>query len=239
MQLIFPKCTPTLLVNRCSDWVRVCRVIREAVSPIVITWSSSATFHLSPPRRRRRDFSSPTRGLHLSRHLLTNITLTWCYGLLNLSPKLLLCHKYVPATLLRLHWAQNKATIVRRYLPSSRISPSCPDAIILPSSPSLTSTSQISPGSNTLSPTKMADSPSNKPEDNPVSEHLNIKVTDNNNEVFFKIKRTTALKKLMDAFCERQGKAPNSVRFLFEGQRVNPTDNPELVSGYPHPHDLA
>merc|ERR1712000_698794 len=41
------------------------------------------------------------------------------------------------------------------------------------------------------------------------SEHLNIKVTDNNNEVFFKIKRTTQLKKLMDAFCERQGKAPN------------------------------
>ncbi|KAH6678430.1 putative ubiquitin-like protein SMT3 [Halenospora varia] len=48
-----------------------------------------------------------------------------------------------------------------------------------------------------------------KPEGAGQSEHLNIKVTDNNNEVFFKIKRTTALKKLMDAFCERQGKAPN------------------------------
>ena len=62
------------------------------------------------------------------------------------------------------------------------------------------------------------------------SEHLNIKVTDNNNEVFFKIKRTTALKKLMDAFCERQGKTLQSCRFLFDGQRVNPTDNPEGVS---------
>jgi small ubiquitin-related modifier len=72
-------------------------------------------------------------------------------------------------------------------------------------------------------------SPINKPEDAP-SEHLNIKVTDNNNEVFFKIKRTTQLKKLMDAFCERQGKTPASVRFLFDGQRVNPTDNPETVS---------
>jgi len=61
------------------------------------------------------------------------------------------------------------------------------------------------------------------------SEHLNIKVTDNNNEVFFKIKRTTALKKLMDAFCERQGKAPNSVRFLFDGSRVNPTDSPDTL----------
>lgn len=63
----------------------------------------------------------------------------------------------------------------------------------------------------------------------PVSEHLNIKVTDNNNEVFFKIKRSTQLKKLMDAFCERQGKAPNSVRFLFDGSRVQATDSPDKV----------
>jgi len=69
-----------------------------------------------------------------------------------------------------------------------------------------------------------------KPEGTGASEHLNIKVTDNNNEVFFKIKRTTALKKLMDAFCERQGKAPTSVRFLFDGSRVAPTDSPETVS---------
>lgn len=60
-------------------------------------------------------------------------------------------------------------------------------------------------------------------------EHLNIKVTDNNNEVFFKIKRSTKLEKLMFAFCERQGKSPNSVRFLFEGQRVQPTDTPDTV----------
>ena len=78
-------------------------------------------------------------------------------------------------------------------------------------------------------------SPTNKPEDQAQSEHLNIKVTDNNNEVFFKIKRTTQLKKLMDAFCERQGKTPTSVRFLFDGQRVNPTDNPDSVSLPPLP----
>jgi hypothetical protein len=63
----------------------------------------------------------------------------------------------------------------------------------------------------------------------PQSEHLNIKVTDNNNEVFFKIKRTTQLKKLMDAFCERQGKQPQQCRFLFDGQRVNPPDTPDVV----------
>ncbi|KAI4200524.1 MAG: hypothetical protein LQ346_002366 [Caloplaca aetnensis] len=66
-------------------------------------------------------------------------------------------------------------------------------------------------------------------EEPPKTEHLNIKVTDNNNEVFFKIKRTTALKKLMDAFCERQGKSSNTVRFLFDGARVNPTDSPDSL----------
>ncbi|KAF8418054.1 ubiquitin-like protein-like protein SMT3 [Tirmania nivea] len=69
-----------------------------------------------------------------------------------------------------------------------------------------------------------ASPPPPKPEDQP--EHLNIKVTDGNNEVFFKIKRTTQLKKLMDAFCERSGKMPSSVRFLYDGSRVLGTDSP-------------
>lgn len=67
------------------------------------------------------------------------------------------------------------------------------------------------------------------------AEHLNIKVTDNNNEVFFKIKRSTKLEKLMNAFCERQGKSITSVRFLFEGQRVQPTDTPDTVRIEPRP----
>ena len=66
-------------------------------------------------------------------------------------------------------------------------------------------------------------------EEQPKSEHLNIKVTDNNNEVFFKIKRTTALSKLMNAFCDRQGKTLSSVRFLFDGARVQATDSPDSV----------
>jgi hypothetical protein len=65
------------------------------------------------------------------------------------------------------------------------------------------------------------------------SEHLNIKVTDNNNEVFFKIKRNTKLEKLMKAFCERQGKSMTSVRFLFDGTRVQPTDTPDAVRIHP------
>lgn len=63
-------------------------------------------------------------------------------------------------------------------------------------------------------------------------EHLNIKVTDNSNEVFFKIKKTTQLKKLMDAFCERSGKNKASCRFLFDGTRVTEVDTPETVSNF-------
>jgi hypothetical protein len=81
--------------------------------------------------------------------------------------------------------------------------------------------------------------PTPKPEGGEtISEHLNIKVTDGNNEVFFKIKRSTQLKKLMDAFCDRQGKTPNSVRFLFDGTRVQGTDSPETVC-CPHGRDAV
>jgi len=72
-------------------------------------------------------------------------------------------------------------------------------------------------------------SPHERNEGPPAGEHLNIKVTDNNNEVFFKIKRSTKLDKLMSAFCDRQGKNINSVRFLFEGQRVQGTDTPDSL----------
>ncbi|KID96248.1 Small ubiquitin-related modifier, SUMO, partial [Metarhizium majus ARSEF 297] len=59
-------------------------------------------------------------------------------------------------------------------------------------------------------------------------EHLTIKVTDDN-EMVFKVKRSTKLEKLMNAFCDRQGQSPNSVRFLFEGSRVQPTETPDTL----------
>lgn len=59
------------------------------------------------------------------------------------------------------------------------------------------------------------------------ADHLNIKVTDNNNELMFKIKKSTNLEKLMKAFCDRHGKAPDTVRFLFDGKRVQDYDTPD------------
>ncbi|RKP08882.1 ubiquitin-related domain-containing protein [Thamnocephalis sphaerospora] len=59
------------------------------------------------------------------------------------------------------------------------------------------------------------------------AEHINLKVVGSDqNEVFFKIKKTTQLRKLMEAYCERQGKAMSSVRFLYDGSRIQPENTP-------------
>lgn len=59
--------------------------------------------------------------------------------------------------------------------------------------------------------------------------HINLKVSDGSAEIFFKIKRSTPMRKLMDAFCKRQGKNFESMRFLIDGTRVNVTDTPDTL----------
>jgi Ubiquitin-2 like Rad60 SUMO-like len=68
-----------------------------------------------------------------------------------------------------------------------------------------------------------------KPEDQAPTQ-LNVKVVDQDgNDLFFKIKQHTALKKVMDAYCERQGKTRGLVRFLFEGHRIQDNDTPDTL----------
>lgn len=58
-------------------------------------------------------------------------------------------------------------------------------------------------------------------------EHINIKVVDaKGQEVFFKIKATTKLGKLMDAYATRTGHEANTMRFIFDGVKVKPDDTP-------------
>eukprot|EP00033_Pygsuia_biforma_P000844 GCRY01000982.1.p1 GENE.GCRY01000982.1~~GCRY01000982.1.p1 ORF type:complete len:120 (-),score=10.74 GCRY01000982.1:38-397(-) len=57
--------------------------------------------------------------------------------------------------------------------------------------------------------------------------HLNLKVVSSDgNEVFFKIKRVTPLNKLMKAYCQRVGVEFESVRFLFDGERITADKTP-------------
>lgn len=59
---------------------------------------------------------------------------------------------------------------------------------------------------------------------------INIKVKDQNEgETFFRIKGHTKLGKVFDAYCDRQSLARNTVRFLFEGSRIQDTDTPESL----------
>ncbi len=61
-------------------------------------------------------------------------------------------------------------------------------------------------------------------------EHINIKVVNGEGiEVFFKIKKTTNLKKLMDAYCKRQGLNPSTVRFTFDGNRISGNETAEQL----------
>jgi hypothetical protein len=59
---------------------------------------------------------------------------------------------------------------------------------------------------------------------------ITIKVRDSQGgEVTFKVKPVTKMGKLMSAYCEKHGKAPASVRFLFDGTRVTENDTPASV----------
>ena len=46
-------------------------------------------------------------------------------------------------------------------------------------------------------------------------------------EVYFKIKRHTQLKKLMDAYCKKQGIQRSQVRFLYDGATINEEKTPD------------
>lgn len=59
---------------------------------------------------------------------------------------------------------------------------------------------------------------------------INLRVFDQGGtEVFFRLKRTTPLRKLMEAYCQRQTVSANTVRFLYDGVRVQPEDTPKSL----------
>ncbi|TPX39995.1 hypothetical protein SeMB42_g01616 [Synchytrium endobioticum] len=60
-------------------------------------------------------------------------------------------------------------------------------------------------------------------------EHINLKVVGpDHSEIAFKIKRTTPLDKLMNAYLQKTGQDRNAVRFITaNGDRIQPSDTPE------------
>ncbi|MFG2147187.1 ubiquitin-like protein [Streptomyces sp. NPDC048696] len=63
---------------------------------------------------------------------------------------------------------------------------------------------------------------------------INLKVKGNSGETFFKIKMSTPLAKVMDAYCAKTGQLPSTVRFLTNGDRISPTDTPASLGFEDH-----
>ncbi|KAF4651796.1 Small ubiquitin- modifier 1 [Perkinsus olseni] len=66
----------------------------------------------------------------------------------------------------------------------------------------------------------------NKDQDQPQSLQLKVKNAEGK-EVMFKLKRGTPLRKLMDAYCTREGLPSDGVRFLYDGERINRDSTPQ------------
>jgi len=59
---------------------------------------------------------------------------------------------------------------------------------------------------------------------------LNIRIRDQGGEeTFFKVKKSTKLEKVFNAYSNRKGFNSGSLRFLFDGQRVRPEQTPEDI----------
>ena len=47
--------------------------------------------------------------------------------------------------------------------------------------------------------------------------------------MFFKVKKTTKMSKIFDAYAQRRGLQSNALRFMVDGDRVNPDQTPKML----------
>ncbi|KAJ1399546.1 ubiquitin-related domain-containing protein, partial [Ochromonadaceae sp. CCMP2298] len=48
-------------------------------------------------------------------------------------------------------------------------------------------------------------------------------------EMFFKVKSTTKMQKVFDSYAQRRGVAANTLRFMMDGDRLQPNDTPKML----------
>ncbi|KAL7580531.1 hypothetical protein ACA910_003659 [Epithemia clementina (nom. ined.)] len=61
-------------------------------------------------------------------------------------------------------------------------------------------------------------------------ETITVRVRDQTGEeTFFKIKRTTKMQKVFDTFATRKGVQATSLRFMLDGERIDPTQTPKTL----------
>ena len=68
------------------------------------------------------------------------------------------------------------------------------------------------------------------PAENAAEAPITLKVRDQSGEeMFFKVKKGTAMKKIMQAFADRKGVSLEVLRFTIDGTRVNAEDTPKML----------
>merc|ERR1711990_101813 len=97
------------------------------------------------------------------------------------------------------------------------------------SASALTKQKLTRPHTRTHAQTDMAEKEEKASASGAAQEHLNIKVKQDDSEIVFKIKKTTPLKKLMNAFCSRQNLDRGQWVFLYDGERISPENTPEQL----------
>lgn len=79
----------------------------------------------------------------------------------------------------------------------------------------------------------MADNQEQKPDAGPgdsSSDYIKLKVVGNDsNEIHFRVKMTTQMGKLKKSYSERVGVPVTSLRFLFDGRRINDDETPKQL----------
>uniref|UniRef100_A0A7S2UU84 Ubiquitin-like domain-containing protein n=1 Tax=Fibrocapsa japonica TaxID=94617 RepID=A0A7S2UU84_9STRA len=59
---------------------------------------------------------------------------------------------------------------------------------------------------------------------------ITIRVRDQTGEeTFFKVKKTTRMEKVFTTYASRKGVQVNALRFLLDGERVNPAHTPKML----------
>eukprot|EP01041_Mallomonas_annulata_P009589 gene9589-19931_t len=61
-------------------------------------------------------------------------------------------------------------------------------------------------------------------------EAITLRVKDQTGEeMFFKVKKTTKMSKIFDAYASRRGIAANALRFMIDGERIQPENTPKML----------
>ena len=60
---------------------------------------------------------------------------------------------------------------------------------------------------------------------------VNLTITDpNGEEVYFKVKKTAKMRRLFQAYCKRLGVDHETMRFFYQGERINEESTPEELT---------